>query len=174
MVNIARAAESNGRIGPISKRKGFSLIELLIVMLILGATAGGLSFIFSDADDGDKLVREEADNFALWLTDSMARAETEECGFKLSMSQQSIKNASFRITWQGGSQHGATKTYQSSRVRIFPVTGDLSKARVFNGEWSSMTPALTLDVKPQPSCKGKALYVVVSGAGYVTIRDKIN
>ncbi len=143
-------------------------------MLILGVTAGSLSFIFSDADDGDKLIREEADNFALWLTDSMARAETEECGFKLSMSQQSIKNTSFRLTWQGGSQHGTTETYQSSKVRIFPVTGDLSKPRVFEGEWSSMTPALTLDVKPQPSCGGKTLFVVVSGAGCVTIRDTIN
>jgi hypothetical protein len=143
-------------------------------MLILGVTAGGLSFIFSDADDGDKLIREEADNFALWLTDRMARAQTEGCGFKLSMSQKSTKNTSFRLLWQDGTQHGATETYQSSKVRIFPVTGDLSKIRVFDGEWSSMTPALTLDVKPQPSCEGKTLYVVVSGAGYVTIREKIN
>jgi len=143
-------------------------------MLIIGVIAASSSFMFSDVKDGNKLIREEADNFALWLTDRMSRAQFEECSFKLSMSQQSIKNTSFRLTWQGGIDHGKTEHYGTSRARIFPQTGDLSKSRIFDGEWSSLTPALTVDVKPEPPNEGKTLYVVVSGAGCVTIRDTIN
>ncbi len=78
-------------------------------MLIIGVIAGSSSFMFSDVKDGNKLIREEADNFALWLTDRMSRAQFEECSFKLSMSQQGIKNTSFRLTWQGGMDHGKTE-----------------------------------------------------------------
>ncbi|MFA5456229.1 MAG: hypothetical protein WC261_01205 [Synergistaceae bacterium] len=120
------------------------------------------------------MIREEADNFALWLTDRMSRAQFEECSFKLSMSEEGTRNTSFRLLWQDGTQHGKMETYFTSRVRIFPQTGDLSKPRIFDGEWSSLTPALTVDVKPEPPNEGKTLYVVVSGAGCVTIRDTIN
>ncbi|MDD4160599.1 MAG: hypothetical protein PHO18_06605 [Synergistaceae bacterium] len=142
-------------------------------MLIVVIGAGSVSCLFPCNKNCDSLIREEAENLAFWLSDRMARAQAEECAFKLSMSQQGTKNTLFRLTWQGGTQHGEKETYQSSEVRIFPVTGDLSKVRVFDGGWSSMTPAVTLDVKPKPSCDGKTLYVVVSGSGYVTIRDKI-
>ena len=143
-------------------------------MLIMALMAGSASFIFTDTDNGDKEIREEAENLALWFMGRMSRAQAEECSFKLSMSQKGNKNASFRLIWQGGTQHGKTEVYESSRVRIFPQTGDLSRSRIFDGEWSSLTPALTVDVKPQPPHDGKPLYVVVSGAGYVTIKDKLN
>ncbi len=155
-------------------RGAFSLIELLIVMMIIGIVAGSVCFVFSGLRDGDKLIRREAENFALWLVDRMSRAQVEECSFKLSMSQHGSKNASFRLTWQGGTLHGKTETYESSEARIFPVTGDLSRSRLFDGEWSSMTPALTVNVKPHPADEGRTLYVVVSGAGCVTLKDKVN
>lgn len=136
--------------------------------------AGCICTVISDGRDGNRIVREEADNFAFWLADRMSRAQVEECSFKISMSQQSTKNAFFRLIWQDGTQDGKTETYQTSRARIFPVTGDLSKPRVFDGEWGSFTPALTVDIKPQPPHNGDPLYVVVSGAGYITVRDKIN
>lgn len=142
------------------------------MILIIGVIAAGSSFVFSDVNDGDKLIREEADNFAQWLIDSMSRAQIEECNFKLSMSQQSTKNASFRLIWQGGSQHGKTEYYGSSRARIFPDSGELSTSRTFDGEWSSLTPALTVEVKPEPPKGGKTLYVVVSAAGCVTVRKR--
>lgn len=142
-------------------------------MLIISVIAGSSCFIFSDAKNGDKLIREEADNFAQWLTDSMSRAQIEECNFKLSMSQQSTKNTSFRLLWQGGSQHGKTELYGSSRARIFPENGDLSKSRTFDGEWSSLSPALTVDVRPEPPNEGKILYVVVSAAGCVTVKNSV-
>ena len=143
-------------------------------MLIIGVIAASSSFMFSDVKDGNKLIREEADNFALWLTDRMSRAQFEESSFKLSMSEEGTRNTSFRLLWQDGTQHGKIETYFTSRVRIFPQTGDLSKPRIFDGEWSSLTPALTVDVKLEPPNEGKTLYVVVSGAGCVTIRDTIN
>jgi len=143
-------------------------------MAIMALMAGSVSFIFADTNNGDKEIREEADNLALWFMDRMSRAQVEECDFKLSMSQKGSKNVSFRLTWQGGTQHGKTEVYDSSRVRMFPQTGDLSGSRIFDGEWSSLTPALTVDVKPLPPHDGKPLYVVVSGAGYVTVKDKIN
>ena len=143
-------------------------------MLIMGVIAGSSSVIFSESKDGNKLIGEEADSFALWLTDRMSRAQFEECNFKLSMSQEGTGNTSFRLYWQGGTQHGKMEHYVTSRARIFPQTGDLSKTRIFDGEWSSLTPALTVDVKPQPPHDGKPLYVVVSGAGYVTVVNKIN
>ncbi|MDO9544549.1 MAG: type II secretion system protein, partial [Synergistaceae bacterium] len=87
-------------------RRGFSLIELLVVMLIIGVIAASSSFMFSDVKDGNKLIREEADNFALWLTDRMSRAQFEECSFKLSMSEEGTRNTSFRLLWQDGTQHG--------------------------------------------------------------------
>lgn len=142
-------------------------------MLIMGVIGGSSAFIFSGARDVNKLLREEADSFALWLTDRMSRAQFEECNFKLSMSQEGTRNASFRLLWQGGTQHGKMEHYVTSRVRIFPQTQDLSKPCIFDGEWSSMTPALTVDVKPKPPDRGNTLYVVVSGAGCVTIRDRV-
>ena len=44
-------------------------------MLIIGVIAASSSFMFSDVKDGNKLIREEADNFALWLTDRMSRRD---------------------------------------------------------------------------------------------------
>lgn len=143
-------------------------------MLIMGVIAGASCLVFADGDDGDRVVREEADKFAVWLTEMMSRAQMEECGFKLSMSQQSTRNASFKLTWQGGPRHGSAEVYESSKARIFPQSGNLSKSRIFDGEWSSMTPAVTLDVKPVPPGKAKTLYIVVSGAGCVSVRDRIN
>ncbi len=143
-------------------------------MVIMALMAGSVGFIFNETSNGDKEIREEADNLALWFMDRMSRAQVEECCFKLSMSKIGSRNTSFRLTWQGGTQHGKTEVYESSRARIFPMTGDLSRSRIFDGEWSSLTPALTVDVKPQPPHDGKPLYVVVSGAGYVTVVNKIN
>jgi hypothetical protein len=143
-------------------------------MLIMGVIAGSSSVIFSESNDGNKLIGEEADSFALWLTDRMSRAQFEECNFKLSMSQEGTGNTSFRLYWQGGTQHGKMEHYVTSRARIFPQTGDLSKTRIFDGEWSSLTPALTVKVNPRPPNEGKTLYVVVSAAGCVTIRDWVN
>lgn len=142
-------------------------------MSILLILAGCVAFVICGNEDGDKIIKEEADNFALWLTDRVSRAQVEECRFKLSMSQHDTKNASFRMLWQGGTQSGATETYQTSRVRIFPANGDLSKPMIFDGEWGSFTPALTLAVNPLPRHKGRSLFVVVSGVGYVSVRDKI-
>ena len=158
----------------IIRRKGFSLIELLIAILIMGTIAGISSLVYASRENFDKTVREEADKFALWLTEKMTRAQLEECSFRLSMSQHSTKNASFRITWQGGTLHGKTETYKTSKARIFPVTGDLSRPRAFDGEWGSMTPALTVDIKALPPGKAGPLYVVVSGAGCVTVKDRVN
>jgi hypothetical protein len=64
--------------------------------------------------------------------------------------------------------------YESSKARIFPQNGNLSTARIFDGEWGSMTPAVTLDVKPTSPGSAKTLYIVVSGAGCVSVRDKAN
>ena len=58
----------------IIRRKGFSLIELLIAILIMGTIAGISSLVYASRENFDKTVREEADKFALWLTEKMTRA----------------------------------------------------------------------------------------------------
>ena len=52
-------------------------------MLIMGVIAGASCLVFADGEDGDRVVREEADKFAVWLTEMMSRAQMEECGFKV-------------------------------------------------------------------------------------------
>lgn len=174
MDSVPCRGKDRGRAEKIGNKKAFSLIELLVVMLIMGAIAGASCLVFADGKDSDRTVREEADKFSLWLTEMMSMAQMEECGFKLSMSQKSTGNASFRLTWQGGPRHGSTEMYESSKARIFPQNGNLSTARIFDGEWGSMTPAVTLDVKPTSPGSAKTLYIVVSGAGCVSVRDKAN
>ena len=173
MDSVPCRGKDRGRAEKIGNKKAFSLIELLVVMLIMGAIAA-LPVWSADGKDSDRTVREEADKFSLWLTEMMSMAQMEECGFKLSMSQKSTGNASFRLTWQGGPRHGSTEVYESSKARIFPQNGNLSTARIFDGEWGSMTPAVTLDVKPTSPGSAKTLYIVVSGAGCVSVRDKAN
>ena len=43
-------------------------------MAIMALMAGGTSVIFTDTNNGDKEIREEADNLALWFMDRMSRA----------------------------------------------------------------------------------------------------
>ncbi len=143
-------------------------------MIIFGVITAISCLTFTDCENKDKTVRQQADELAMWLTEKMTRAQLEECRFKLSMSQHSTKNISLRLTWQGGAEDGQTETYKTSKVRIFPVTGGLSISRIFDGEWSSLSPALTLDVKPQPPGNAKTLYVIVSGAGCVSVRERAN
>ena len=46
-------------------------------MLIMGVIAGASCLVFADVEDGDRVVREEADKFAVWLTEMMSRAQME-------------------------------------------------------------------------------------------------
>ncbi len=159
-----------------NNRRGaaFTLVEIIIVIMIIGIMCGGIAVCAAGKPDGDSIVRLEADEAAIWLTDRMARAQVEECNFKIWMSECNTKNAEIRLTWQDGTLNGKTELYESTKARIFPITGDLARTHLYNGEWNTLTPALTLNVKPMPPLKAKTLYIVMSGLGHVSVRDNVD
>lgn len=158
----------------VKRNGGFTLVEIIAVLVIIVLMCGGAALYTTGFKNSDKEIQIEADNFAMWLVDRMARAQVEECDFKLWMSECNTKNAEIRITWQDGTLNGKTEIYESKAVRLFPITGDLARPHIFNGEWNTLTPALTLDVKPMPPSKGKTLYIVMSGMGNVVVRNNAN
>jgi Tfp pilus assembly protein PilE len=152
-------------------RTGFTLTEAVFAMFIIAVMCTAAVFLTYEPD-GNSIVRREADDAAAWLSDRMTRAQVEECNFKIRMSECSKRNAEIRITWQGGTLNEKNESYRSSEARIFPLTGDLGNTHLYNGEWNTLTPALTLDVKPMPPKKAKTLYIVMSPLGMVDVRDR--
>jgi len=155
-------------------RRGFTLPETMIALLVMAVVSTAVYVVTSGYEDGNSIVRREADNAAFWFTDRMSRAQIEQCDLKISMSECSAKNAEIVVTWRGGTLDGRKERYRSSEARLFPVTGDLSRTHVYNGEWNTLTPALTINVKPMPPKKAGNMYIVMSPLGHVTVRESIN
>jgi len=152
---------------------GFSLVELIVVMLVLAILSGGIAVSSMKEDDCDRIVAREAEDLALWLSDRMSRAQAEECPFRLYVLGHggSAVNADLTIIWLGGTLVNKSETYRSSRVNIWPESQ--VNQFVYDGAWQSLTPALTVSVKPiSPLSEAKRLYVIVSGTGYTRISTK--
>ncbi|MCE5201787.1 MAG: hypothetical protein LLF78_04675 [Synergistaceae bacterium] len=159
--------------GSYPNRNAFSLVELIIVLLIIITLSGGITVAtMGGGINEDSVIQREADDLVLWLSDRMAMAQTEECGFRLYVLGHggSAVNADLTIIWLGGRLANTSETYRSAKAYIWPESQ--VNQFYYDGEWQTLTPALTMSVKPMPPSKGKKLYVIVSGTGYIRVSTK--
>lgn len=155
-----------------ARRKGFSLVETLVVMMIFGVMAGSLCVRLSGGADDAPAVRAEAEALAEWLSGKMTLARLEGMGFKLEAphSGKGMEIKHIKLTRSGSwSDAQAAEYYRAERAVLEIVSGTLP-SYVYDSGWHTLTPAVTINLKSKRS-QSKVLYTVtVSGQGYVSVR----
>lgn len=149
---------------------GFSLAELLVVMMITAALVGGVTLTAGRLGNEDALVLREAENLKAWLSERMMRAQARECDFTLSASRNGADNVDFVLREIEKGVYGPIERYQADGARLFPAGSGLVTAHRYRGEWNTLSPAVTVSVNSIPPANGRRMFVVVSALGFVSVR----
>lgn len=155
-----------------TRRRGFSLVETLIVVMVFGVMAGALCVRLAGGDDA-AAVRAEAETLAEWLSDKMTLARAEGVGFKLEAPRlgQGMEIKHIKLTrndsWGDAS---AAEYYRAGGAVLEIATNTSFPSYVYDSGWHTLSPAVTIGLKSKrPS--SKVLYTVtVSGQGFVSVR----
>ena len=151
-----------------ARRRGFSLAEFLLVLLIISTMAGALCVHLAGVSE-EAAVRKEAEALAAWLEGNMTRALTEETGFKLQAywAGEDCGTVELRLTRSGAEGNELQEVYRAERA----VIKKHSEASLFtySCRWHSFTPALTLYVRPLGAARENFYKVTVSGYGFVSV-----
>ena len=153
-----------------SARRGFSLVELLCVLLVLCVVAGAAAVTFRGADEC-RIVRDEAEELRAWLSSRMAQAAREGAEFKLIIdADKATQELGFTIEWYGGPRDLETEAYEPGRAAI--ERDSLANEHTFDGEWFTLTPAASFIIRSRRE-RDIAALVTVSGVGYVDVKETL-
>ena len=149
---------------------GFMLVELLAVLTIIGSAAGISVMAFSDSIARERrMVRNEAQDFSLWIKHRMALAARESVEFRVMLTQGKDRNYEMTLIWFGGMKSLQHEVFTFGDAALaYEGVGEL----IFSGRWFTMTPAATFIVKSKKSPEVR-FFVTISGVGYVDIKERL-
>ena len=130
------------------KRKGFSLVEVLVVLVMIGMIAGSVCMIgigvtgrFSPAPTGQSL-KLEAEYARLWVEQIFWRALLERRFFKL-ISVADYPAAKLKVRWDDDLSE---EEFKSNKIAF--IAEGTEYTFNYTPMWHTLTPGVTLRVLP--------------------------
>lgn len=155
----------------IRRRRGFTLVETLIVLMILGVMTGAVGLSTGGRSE-QYMVRQEAESLAHWLSNRMTRARLEGVGFQLIASVVSdAKNLELMLL-RADQRKGEVPEKYRAQSAIIEKAINLQR-HTYNSTWHTLTPAMTLTVRSRKKHGDIVYLVTVSGYGLVSVTPKV-
>lgn len=151
------------------RRKGFVLIEILLVLSVAGVMAGALCLRLAGGADDTSVVRGEAEELAQWLSNRMTRARLEGTSFKI-VALRTAGDKSVRALQLTPYDAGAEDAELYSAEKAVLDIENASQVYTYNCAWHTLTPAVTINLKSRKNPAEVLYSVVVSGQGFVSVK----
>ncbi|HCL78630.1 MAG TPA: hypothetical protein DIC53_01535 [Synergistaceae bacterium] len=153
---------------PVRVRRGLSLAELLVVLLIVGILFGGVALVARSSFFGPpspERVRREGEHAAMWLQRVFHKGLLTGRSFVFRLSPSAPKRT-LDIRWADDS----TETYDGKGIVWFTNYSGTGAYCTYNPKWNMVTPAFTVEVGTSAEVRRPAWYVVVSPFCHVDFR----
>lgn len=149
-------------------RSGFSLVETLLVLAIVLLLSAIVGLSAAENKNDSKIVKQEADELVVWLSDKMTQAKLQEADFKIYVSEWSPYNFQLTLSWLTGPNATKSVSYKTDKVylRIESSVYEFT----YDGKWQSLTPAVTFSIRSKSASQNPKILVTVSGVGYVSTK----
>jgi len=138
---------------------GYTLIETLTVMLILGVLAGSVAVFYVRLPDSDQSPEKEAQRLARWLTNLATISNRTGRPFSLNCPGNATRNYVEAI-WRNPSEKNI---YTSAYGCKFNRYGGQNVDSLYSPQWTALVPTITIKVSRGAS----EHYVIVSQHGRV-------
>lgn len=152
-------------------RKGFTLLELLVVMCIISVAAGSLTITSSVASlekGTEECVIRETKRFERWLKTNFHKA----CLFRRSFSFLSLPCSTpvdkICIKWNDTNER---EYFDTEGNCYFTVRGSAVTYSVYTPQWQTLSPSFTLKAVRSPDNTSAVKYVIISLYSSVRISD---
>lgn len=168
-MNGAGRSGSHRRL-PLRKRRGLSLQELLVVLLISSVLFGGVALSFSSLAGGQPTpqeVRREGQFAAQWLQRIFYKALLSGRSFAFRISP-SVPQSDLRIYWSNPTE---VEVYDGKGQAWFTNHSSLMPFCIYSPLWNTISPAFTVEVGSSPKRRHPLHYIVVSPYCRVSYRE---
>ena len=149
---------------------GFSLIETILVMTIVLLLLSMVGLSVTENNNESEIVKQEANELVVWLSDIMNQAKLEEADFKIYASEWSAGNLQLTVSWLTGPNATKSVSYKTDKVYLRKESS--SYQFTYDGKWQSLSPAVTFTVRGKSLSQKNIIEVTVSGVGYVSTKVK--
>lgn len=154
-----------------ARRKGFSLVEVLVVLMVFGMTTGILCARLATGGDDTPAVRAEAEALAEWLTYMMTRARFEGRGFAIEAHRSWGEKNITRLALKNNGSSGGGAEYYAPKEATMDIAY-ISPSYIYDSDQHTLTPAVSINFRSKKFPE-KILYTVtVSGQGYISVRPR--
>jgi len=141
------------------QRHGFTLVEALTVVLIIGIMAGTLGVVYRGLSARSQSPEREAQKLSRWLTNLVTISNRTGRPFLLNCPGNVMRNH-IVVTWQNPLQR---VIYTSAYGSGFRRHSGTSVESLYSPQWTAMVPTITIRVS-----RGNVNhYVIVSQSGRV-------
>lgn len=139
-------------------RLGFTLVEVLVVMLIMGILASSFTIVYRRYAQG-RATEREAQRLSRWLTNLATLSNRTGRSFRL-VCPGSFTRGYIEVIWLNPLER---VTYTSVYGCVFRRLGGQNVDSLYSPQWSAMVPTITIEVS-----RGRERhYVIVSQSGRV-------
>ena len=155
---------------PLCRRRGLSLAELLVTLLILSVLFGGAALSFSSLAGGrpsPQEVRREGQFAAQWLQRVFYKALLSGRSFAFRLSP-SVPQRYLRIYWSNPTE---VEVYDGKGQAWFTNHSSSLAFCTYSPLWNTISPAFTVEVGSSPEQRRPLHYIVVSPYCRVSYRE---
>ena len=140
-------------------RVGYTLVEALTVITIIGVLAGTLTVVYRGLPGSGQSPEKEAKKLSHWLTNLVTISNRSGRPFAL-ICPGNVKRDYIEANWRNPSKKD---TYTSAYGCKFNRYGGSNVESLYSPQWSAMAPTITIKVS-----RGNAeYYVIISQHGRV-------
>jgi len=168
-MSVKPEGEGGPKRPPFFKRRGFTLAELMSVLLIFLLVGGGISAAMVSSwlgNPSEEVVIREGKWAAHWMQRMFYKAMVSRRSFIFRLSP-SVPQQKLKIIWEDNT----TEVYDGRGRAWFTNRSAVMSNCVFSPQWNTVSPAFTIEVGSSPKKRKPLRYIVVTPYCRVAYRD---